>query len=95
MTTIFDVARYIIQKKRRLSIGNLQHLCYYSQVYSLVWRKRPLFREDFESWDFGAVCPKFYELHKSYVYIDNTNIQCGNVKKLKDCQKRNYQYCIR
>ena len=49
MATVFDVAKYILEKKGTMSTMKLQKLCYYSQAWSLVWDDQPLFNEDFES----------------------------------------------
>lgn len=66
MANIFDVARYIIEKKGangRMSTMKLQKLCYYAQAWSLVW-ETPLFEEDFEAWANGPVCRPLYEKTK-------------------------------
>lgn len=60
MANIFDVAKYILEKKGSMSTMKLQKLCYYSQAWSLVWDDEPLFPEDFEAWANGPVCPKLF-----------------------------------
>lgn len=60
MANIFDVARYILEKKGSMSTMKLQKLCYYSQAWSLVWDDKPLFPEDFEAWENCPVCPKLF-----------------------------------
>ena len=52
MANVFDIAKYIIEKKGtngRMSTMKLQKLCYYAEAWSLVW-EAPLFEEDFEAW---------------------------------------------
>lgn len=49
MAAIFDVAKYILTKSKRMSTWKLQKLCYYSQAWHLAWTERPLFDEDFEA----------------------------------------------
>lgn len=55
MGTVFDAAKYILEKRGAMSTMKLQKLCYYSQVWSLVWDDAPLFDEDFEAWANGPV----------------------------------------
>jgi uncharacterized phage-associated protein len=65
MTTIFDVANYILQNVGPMTSMKLQKLVYYSQAWSLVWDESPLFGEDFQAWAFGPVCLELYEAHKN------------------------------
>jgi hypothetical protein len=37
MTTIFDVAKYILQQRGEMTAMKLQKLCYYAQAWSLAW----------------------------------------------------------
>ena len=43
MATVFDVAKYILHKKKKLSTWKLQKLCYYAQAWSIAWTEHPLF----------------------------------------------------
>lgn len=61
MTSIFDAAKYILEKQGSMSTMKLQKLCYYCQAWSLVWDDRPLFEEDFEAWVNGPVCPVLFK----------------------------------
>ena len=49
-TTVFDIAKYILHQRGRMSTMKLQKLCYYAQAWSLVWDDTPLFDEDFSAW---------------------------------------------
>lgn len=69
MTTIIDVAKYILEQKGEMSTMKLQKLCYYSQAWSLVWDDVPLFDEDFEAWANGPVCPELFQIHKGMFSI--------------------------
>lgn len=60
MANIFDTAKYILQQHGSMSSMKLQKLCYYSQVWSLVWNDTPLFDEDFQAWATGSVCPELF-----------------------------------
>lgn len=61
MTSIFDAAKYILEKQGPMSTMKLQKLCYYCQAWSLVWDDAPLFEEDFEAWVNGPVCPVLFK----------------------------------
>lgn len=86
MTNVFDVAKYILRKKGRLSTMKLQKLCYYSQAWSLVWDDAPLFDEEFEAWANGPVCRELFlkTQGKFWVNVDDEN---GDIRKLKNYQK--------
>ncbi len=45
MATVFDVAKYILEKNSEMSTMKLQKLCYYAQAWSLVWDDSPIFDE--------------------------------------------------
>ena len=60
MATVFDVAKYVLEKQGRLSTMKLQKLCYYCQAWSLVWDDKPLFDEEFRAWANGPVCKELF-----------------------------------
>lgn len=60
MASVFDVARYILEKQGKMSTMKLQKLCYYSQAWSLVWDDKPLFDEEFRAWASGPVCRELF-----------------------------------
>ncbi len=64
MTTVFDVAKYILDKYGEMSAMKLQKLIFYSQAMSLVWDDVPLFEDDFEAWAKGPVCRSLFNAHK-------------------------------
>lgn len=64
MTTVFDVARYVLRKLPGITTMKLQKLVYYCQAWSLVWDEIPLFEEDFEAWANGPVCPQLFAVHR-------------------------------
>lgn len=72
MATIFDVAKYISNKKGRMTTMKLQKLTYYCQSWSLAWDEVPLFDEGFQAWANGPVCPELFEKHRGSFVIDNT-----------------------
>ncbi len=60
MATVFDTAKYILERQGQMSTMKLQKLCYYSQAWALVWNDEPLFNEDFQAWANGPVCPELF-----------------------------------
>lgn len=67
MTSVFDVAAYILEKCGPMSTMKLQKLCYYCQAWSLVWDDAPLFTEEFHAWANGPVCKElFYHTQGRY-----------------------------
>ena len=78
MATVFDVAKYILHKKKKLSTWKLQKLCYYAQAWSIAWTEHPLFAEDFEAWVNGPVCPELYHAHQGKFEIAEADLQKGD-----------------
>lgn len=70
MASIFDVARYIVDKQGRVTTMKLQKLCYYSQAWTLVWDEEPLFNEDFQAWANGPVNADLFKLHKGQFVVE-------------------------
>ena len=87
MTNIFDIAKYILSKTGSVSIWKLQKLCYYAEVWALVWTDESLFPEDFEAWSNGPVCRELADSLRGKFIINETNIKNGNSEHLSDDQK--------
>ena len=87
MTTIFDVAKYILEVKGPMSTLKLQKLCYYSQAWSLAWTEQPLFSEQIEAWANGPVCPDLFKEHKGHFMITSDNLHRGDSNNLSSDQK--------
>lgn len=64
MTSVHDVAAYILKQKSSMSAMKLQKLVYYSQAWSLVWDDRPLFEDPIQAWANGPVVPELFKFHK-------------------------------
>ena len=64
MPTIFDVAKYILEKNGDMTAMKLQKLAYYAKAWGLVWDEEEIFTEDFQAWANGAVAPALYEKHR-------------------------------
>lgn len=67
--SVFDVAKYILEKMGEMTTWKLQKLVYYSQVWSLVWDEQPLFDDDFEAWANGPVVRKLFNRHKGRLNV--------------------------
>ena len=71
MAKVFDVAKYIVDKCGKIDTWKLQKLVYYSQAWSLVWDKKPLFESKIEAWANGPVCKELFNLHQGKYYVDS------------------------
>lgn len=86
MANIFDTAKYILEQNGTMSTMKLQKLCYYAQAWSLVWDDAPLFKEDFQAWANGPVCPElFYKTQGKFSV--NPQDETGGDGNLTDNQK--------
>lgn len=72
MASVFNVAKYILQKCGTMSTMKLEKLTYYCQAWSLAWDDKPLFDEDFEAWANGPVCPQLFARHKGCFIVDGS-----------------------
>lgn len=86
MANIFDVAKYILEKAGSMSTMKLQKLCYYAQAWSLVWDDTPLFKEDFQAWANGPVCPELFRKTQGSYSVSAKN-EDGGEGNLTDDQK--------
>lgn len=85
MANVFDVAKYILEKRGTMSTMKLQKLCYYCQAWSLVWDDKPLFNEEFQAWANGPVCPILFSKTQGR-YSVNADDEDGGEKNLTDEQ---------
>lgn len=85
MTTVFDVASYILQKCGEMTTWKLQKLVYYCQAWSLVWDEEHLFKEKIEAWANGPVVRELYDSHKGKFFI--SRISKGNADNLEKSQR--------
>jgi uncharacterized phage-associated protein len=86
MASVFDVAKYILREKGRMSTMKLQKLCYYCQAWSLVWDDEPLFNENFQAWANGPVCRELF-LYTQGKYDVTEDDEKGNADILTSNQK--------
>lgn len=84
--SVFDVARYILERLGEMSTMKLQKLCYYSQAWSLVWDDLPLFDEEFRAWANGPVCKELFKQTQGNFLVSAAD-EPGNSSNLTDSQK--------
>jgi len=65
LPSVFDVAKYILEKQGPMSIGKLHKLLYYCQAWSLVWDEKPIFDSRIEAWISGPVVREIYEKYQA------------------------------
>ena len=80
--SVFDVAKYILEKKGRMSTWKLQKLVYYSEAWSLVWDEKSLFDDDFEAWANGPVVRALFNAHKGRLFIEASDLKRGDAATL-------------
>ena len=86
LANVFDVAKYILETRGKMSTMKLQKLCYYCQAWSLVWDDAELFPEEFQAWANGPVCRELYDITKG-IFSVNANDEPGSSDNLSDNQK--------
>lgn len=86
MTTVYDVAAYILQKKGAMTTMKLQKLVYYSQAWSTVWNDDVLFPENIEAWKNGPVVRDLFNLTSGQFRV--SSIPQGNSEALSKKQRK-------
>ncbi|WP_437187859.1 Panacea domain-containing protein [Planctomicrobium sp. SH668] len=84
--TVFDVAKYILEKCGLITHMKLQKLCYYSQAWSLVWDEEPLFNSRIEAWANGPVVKELYNSLRGEYGVDKNSVE-GDSSNLTETQK--------
>lgn len=86
MCSVFDVAAYILEKRRTLPHMKLQKLVYYSQAWSLVWDEKPLFSARIEAWANGPVVRALYTPLRQQFTVPVAAVN-GDPTKLNETQR--------
>lgn len=94
MANVFDVAKYILEKKGEMTAMKLQKLVYYSQAWTLVWDEEELFNERIEAWANGAVVPALYKEHRGLFKVNVNTFSKGKSSNLLQGQKDNIDKVI-
>jgi uncharacterized phage-associated protein len=89
MTTVFDVAKYILDRCGAMSAMKLQKLVFYSQAMSLVWDDQPLFDDDFQAWAKGSVCKSLFDAHKGMYMLTNSDFLADKLPDISNLSKDN------
>lgn len=84
MTSVHDVAAYILKKMGPMTTWKLQKLVYYSQAWSLVWDEDELFPEECRAWANGPVVTELYNTHRGQFRIES--LEVGDPSALTDDQ---------
>ena len=97
MVNIFDVVKYILNKKSKITAMKLQKLVYYCQAWSIVWDGKPLYKENIEAWVNGPVVRELYKKHKGMYEIKKGSFipDLGDVSKLNEDQKETIDAVIK
>lgn len=95
MASIFDVAKYILHVKGKMSTWKLQKLCYYCQAWHYAWTEKPLFSEDFQAWTNGPVCPELFQKHKGKFIISENDLDDCATYALSDDEKESVDIILR
>jgi uncharacterized phage-associated protein len=97
MVNIFDVVKYILSKKSKITAMKLQKLVYYCQAWSIVWDSKPLYKENIEAWVNGPVVRELYKKHKGMYEIKKGSsiANLGDTSKLNDVQKETIDAVIK
>ncbi len=64
MTTVHDIAAYILRARGPMTAMKLQKLIYYSQAWSLARSRRALFPEKLRAWANGPVVYELFDRHR-------------------------------
>jgi len=97
MVSVFDVVKYILNKKNNVTAMKLQKLVYYCQAWSIVWDSKPLYKENIEAWVNGPVVRELYKKHKGMYEIkkDSPIASLGDTSKLNENQKETIDAVIK
>lgn len=84
--SVFDVAKYILQKTGPITAMKLQKLVYYSQAWSLVWDEAKLFDSKIEAWSNGAVIRDLFDAHRGCFNVNKRTFTEANENNLSRTQ---------
>lgn len=87
MPSVFDVAKYILEKRGIMTAMKLQKLVYYSQAWALAWTEEPLFDEEVEAWANGPVVRSLFEQHRGMFKVSVQDIPNGDSSVLSKDEK--------
>ena len=74
MTTVFDVAHFILSYEGEMTALKLIKLVYYSYVWHLIWEEKSLFTENIIANKLGAIIPELYNLLQGKFKVSKEDI---------------------
>ncbi len=95
MPNVFDVAKYILEKKGSMTTWKLQKLVYYCQVWSVVWDEEPIFDQSIEAWANGPVVRELFNIHQGEFKVNVSNVPRGKSENLKQNHKETIDAVLR
>jgi uncharacterized phage-associated protein len=95
MPTVYDVAKYILEKQGQITTFKLQKLVYYSKAWSLVWDDDILFKNKIYAWANGPVCKDLYLKHKGCFEIAVSELTEGDSANLEAKHKATIDLVIK
>jgi uncharacterized phage-associated protein len=87
VSSVLDVAAYILGKKPGITAMKLQKLAYYSLAWHSVWSDDVLFPETFQAWANGPVSPVLYGKHRGQFLLQADAISEGRAATLSEDAK--------
>lgn len=94
MVSVFDVAKYILEKQGAMSTWKLQKLCYYAQAWHYTWTEQRLIKEEFQAWRNGPVCVELFKQHQGKFMIGADDID-GKTENLDEEEKTSVDVVLR
>ena len=92
--SVFDVAKYILEKQGSMITWKLQKLCYYAQAWHYTWTEKRLIKEDFQAWRNGPVCRELFNVHKGKFMIGAEDIE-GSTENLSADEKESIDVVLK
>ena len=87
MASVFDVAKYILDKNGEMTSIRLQEFVYYSQAWCLVWWETPLFDEEIQAWASCPVVPTLYNKYNGQFKLDSSFNFGGDANNLLNYER--------
>lgn len=83
MTSVLNVAQFILKRLGTIDAKKLEKLCYYSQAWSLTWGFGRLFPEPIEAWAGGPIIPVLFDRHRGHYDVtdvggDSAAVECDD-----------------
>jgi uncharacterized phage-associated protein len=94
MVSVHDVAAFILAERGPMSAMKLQKLVYFSQAWSLVQLREPLFGEQVQAWAHGPVVYELFDLHRGK-YIVPAAWPAGDASRMSEPQRCLVQRVLR